>query len=85
VVVVATAKGRPAWARGEVGWVLACHGGLQQACVEGGGCPAPLKMKEERKGNDLSGALGWRCSCGVELAPTGYRLCEGEARWMGRS
>ncbi len=26
VVVTATAKGQPACAQGEVGWVLACHG-----------------------------------------------------------
>ena len=80
---------------------MGTRGGGVGACVpwgaatglhRGGGCPAPLKMKEERKGNDLSGALGWRCSCSVELAPTGlmaalmgYRLCEGEARWTGRS
>ncbi len=72
--------------------MLACHGGVQQACVKGGGCPAPLKMKGERKGNDLSGALGWHCSCSVELAltglmaaPMGYRLCEGKVRWRGHS
>ncbi len=68
------------------GGVGACmpQGGATGLC-QGGGCPAPLKMKEERKGNDLSGDLGWRCSCGVELAPTGYHLCEGKARWRGHS
>ncbi len=38
VVATATAKGQPACARGEVGWVLACHGGVQWACVEEVSC-----------------------------------------------
>jgi len=49
VVATVTAKGQPACARGEVGWVLACHGGVQRACVEGR-CPAPLKTKGEKRG-----------------------------------
>ena len=62
VVVVATAmaKGRPACTRGEVGWVLACHRGVQRACVEGR-CPAPLKTKGKKRGNDLSEAF-LRCT-----------------------
>src|SRR6266571_3972260 len=42
VVATVTVKGQPACARGEVGWVLACHGWVQRACVEGK-CPASLK------------------------------------------
>ncbi len=55
--------------------------------VTQGGCPAPLKIKEERKGNDLSGAFigvqgtvmamvtGWLvCACNT---------CEGGCnRWL---
>jgi len=50
--------------------------GVQWACVEGR-CPAPLKTKGKKRGNDLSEAF-------FKVALTGYRLCEGEARWKRR-
>src|SRR6266702_3679557 len=36
VVATTTAKGRPACARGEVGWVLACHGECNGPVSRGG-------------------------------------------------
>src|SRR6266702_2764990 len=73
VVATVTAKGQPAWARGEVGWVLACHRGVQRACVEGR-CPAPLKTKGEKRGMTylrfFLGALGT-----VRATAAGGRVC----------
>src|SRR6266702_673504 len=64
--------------RGRWGGCLRAKGGCNRPVSRGGGCPAPLKMKEKKKGDDLSGAFlgalgtarvtaaGWlACACDV--------------------
>src|SRR6266581_7309925 len=53
VVVVGRANGWHACMRGEVGWVLVCHGRVQQACVEGGRVSCTIKNEGEKKGGCL--------------------------------
>ena len=42
---------------GRWGGCLRATGGCNRPVSRGGGCPAPLKMKEKKKGDDLSGAF----------------------------
>jgi len=71
---MATAKGRPACTQGKVGWVLVCHGGCNRPVLSKGRCPAPLKIKGKKRGNNLSeaflGALGT-----VRAMVVGWLVC----------